>query len=161
MSEIRPTSPELNRPVLIADSDDSNVQHIERQLRRAELTNPVVQFSNGDDLLAFLGTAVEKPDPKPGVLFLDPKMPGANGYDPVRWLLREKSLSDVKVAIISAGSDPEETKSAAELGIDLFLKKHPDLGSLAPIIEHLRRSSGTTAPVDKGEHQSPPKANAA
>ena len=136
--------PAAPQPVVIADDDAENASHVERQLRRAGIKNPVVIFQNGDDLHAFLADAGESESLGPCVLFLDPRMPGANGYDPVRWVRREKCGSEMLVAIFSSPDHPDEVEIASELGVHLFLKKHPDLTSLSAVIAHL----GGTQPVD-------------
>jgi CheY-like chemotaxis protein len=136
MTEIQPSSPAETRPVLIADADQDNARHVERQLRRAGAKNPIVVIEDGDDLLALVVNCAQNDDPKPCVLFLDPHMPGANGYDPVRWVKREKCLSDLKVVIFSSDETPEEIETARDLGVSLFVKKLPDLGSLAEIVDY-------------------------
>jgi CheY-like chemotaxis protein len=133
-----PRSPGEKQPIIVADADEENARHLERQLRRAGVKNPVVRFSSGDDLGVFFVETALNDDPKPCVLFLDPRMPGANGYDPIRWAKRETCLNGMKMAILSFTETPEEIASASELGVQLFLKKHPDLTSLAPILEHLQ-----------------------
>lgn len=72
--------PDAEQAVVIADADEENASHVERQLRRAGVKNPVIIFKNGDDLHAFLADAAQTKTPAPCVLFLDPRMPGANGY---------------------------------------------------------------------------------
>ena len=63
-------------------------------------------------------------------------MPGANGYDPVRWVKRETRFSGMVVAVFTSPDAADETESAAELGVHVFLKKLPDLSSLAVIVDH-------------------------
>jgi CheY-like chemotaxis protein len=133
MAEETPVPKELP-PILIGDADSDNASHMERQLRRAGVRNPVVTFQNGDDLLAYLSEAATHEAPMPCALLLDPRMPGANGYDPVRWIRREKGGTDVLVAIFSSAEDEDEVESASELGVEHFLKKHADLGSLAAVV---------------------------
>jgi CheY-like chemotaxis protein len=135
-----PHLPDEQQPIVIADATEENASHVERQLRRAGIKNPVVTFQNGDDLNAFLADYAQKNLVPPCVLFLDPKMPGANGYDPVRWMRREKGGDEVLVAVFSSTDDADEKEHAAELGVQIFLKKLPDLNSLAPI---LARFGGT------------------
>jgi CheY-like chemotaxis protein len=132
-----PLRPDEDQTVLIADADEENASHVERQLRRAGVKNPIVVFKNGDDLHAFLADAAQTKTPAPCVLFLDPRMPGANGYDPVRWVKRETCFSSMRVIIFSSPDAGDETEIAAELGVTVFIKKHPDLTSLATIVEHL------------------------
>jgi len=132
-----PHPPNGNQPVIIADAEEENACHVERQLRRAGIKNPLVTFQNGDDLHAHLADPAHKDSPAPCVLFVDPKMPGANGYDPVRWIKREKGGSEAFVVVFSSTEKPDDLEIATELGVHLFVKKHPDLASLSAVIEHL------------------------
>lgn len=136
MSEISHL-PEEQQPIIIADADPENASHVERQLRRAGVKNPVMVFENGDDLNAFLADAGQNNACAPCVLFLDPRMPGANGYDPVRWVKREKCGAEIMVAIFSSPDQSDEVEVANDLGVHLFLKKLPDLSSLSPVVVHL------------------------
>ena len=129
--------------ILIGDADKDNSSHMERQLRRAGVKNPVLAFENGDDLLAYLSEAATRDDPMPCALLLDPRMPGANGYDPVRWIRREKGGTSVVVAIFTTSDDEVEAESASELGVEHFLKKHADLGSLVSVMS---RACGCQTP---------------
>ena len=147
-----PHRPDVAQPIVIADAEEDNAAHVERQLRRSGVKNPVVTFHNGDDLHLFLADAAQKDAPAPCVLFLDPRMPGANGYDPVRWVRREKGGREILVAIFSTPDQPDEREVAGELGIQLFLKKHPDLAGLAPVIELL----GGTLPAGVAPPELPP-----
>ena len=94
---------------------------MERQLRRAGVKNPVMVFRNGDDLHAFLVDAGQNDACAPCVLLLDPRMPGANGYDPVRWVKREKCGAEMLVAIFSSPDQPDEV----EAGFILTCQSHP------------------------------------
>jgi CheY-like chemotaxis protein len=142
MSEI-PRIPDEQQPIVIADADEENALHLERQLRRAGIKNPVVSFQNGDDLNAFLADCGQKNMAAPCVLFLDPRMPGANGYDPVRWVKREKGGDEILVAVFTSGDQADEVESGNELGVQIFLKKRPDLHSLSVVVAHL---GGTPVP---------------
>jgi CheY-like chemotaxis protein len=132
-----PQVPDEHQPIVIADADEDNACHVERQLRRAGVKNPIVMFQDGDRLHTYFADEAQKGHPGPCVLFLNPRMPGANGYDPVRWAKREKCGDGLLVAIFSTPDEPDEVESANELGVTLFLKKHPDLSSLSLIVEHL------------------------
>ena len=129
--------PEATQPVVIADADHRNVTHLERQLRDAGVKNPIVKFQEGVSLQSFLSDVASNEEPKPCVLFLDPRMPGANGYNPVRWIKGQPRLEGIKVVIFSSTNHPEEIESAGELGVHLFLMKNPDVSSLSVIVSHL------------------------
>lgn len=131
----RPPTPA--QPVLIADADANNVRHVENLLRTAGVKNPIRTFEEGPSLQSFLQHITRDEEAKPCVLFLDPRMPGAHGYNPVRWIRQDKNLSDMKVVIFSSTNYPEEIEGAGDLGVHLFLKKHPDLSSLSTIVTHL------------------------
>ena len=146
MSDLQPKTAE-NRPILVADANDDYARHIERQLRRAGINNPVVCIKEGDDLHALLVDCGQTDGPKPCVLFLDPHMPGANGFDPIRWVKREKCLDDLMVVVFVSEETPEELAIARELGVTVFLKKNPHLGSLSEIVEYLSGPPPHAAPL--------------
>ena len=160
MPDLPKVSPGEDQIVIIADSDETNASHLERQLRRAGLKQPVMTFRNGDDLHSFL-TALEQGHATPCVMFLDPSMPGANGLDPVRWIRREEHLSATEVVIFADAEDPDVAESASELGVHLFLKKHPDLGALSEVVGHLGGHSGEEATDTDEPVVTPPKPAAA
>jgi CheY-like chemotaxis protein len=128
--------PEENQAVVIADADRANVQHVERLLRRSGVKNPILSFGEGMELQAYLAGAAQH-GAHPCVLFLDPRMPGANGYNPIRWIRHDPVLREMKVVVFSSTNYPEEIEGAGELGVHLFLKKHPELNSLSTIVNHL------------------------
>jgi CheY-like chemotaxis protein len=148
-------SPGADQSVLIADGDRENVEHIERLLRAAGVRNPIRAFAEADGLRAFLTAVAQEEAKKPCVLFLDPRMPKANGFDAVRWIRRHEHLADLKIVIFSSTNYPEEIESAGELGVHLFLKKHPDVSSLSTIVQHL---CGVEAPERMPWNQGPAKA---
>ena len=142
MRDYRETSPTEKLAVLIADGDDDNARYVERQLRHSGVCNPIVTFNTGAGLEAYLQQAIAGTQPKPCVLFLDPRLPGGAGFEPVRLINREPALEGTKVVIFSATNHPEEIESAGELGVHLFLKKHPQLSSLTMIVSHLCGARG-------------------
>jgi CheY-like chemotaxis protein len=162
MPDLPHVSPGEDRIIIIADADEGNATHVERQLRRAGVKQPVVTFKNGDDLHTFLDAAAQKDEASPCVLFLDPSMPGANGFDPVRWIRREENLSSTEVVIFANAEDADVAESASELGVHLFLKKHPDLGVLAEITGYLCGGTGDDdAAGEQATLSTPPKPAAA
>ena len=148
-----PHLPNDNQPVIIADAEEENACHVERQLRRAGIKNPVLIFRDGDDLHTHLADPAQKDLPAPCVLFVDPKMPGANGYDPVRWIKREKGGDEIFVVVFAASEKPDDQQVATELGVQLFVKKHPDLASLSAVVEHL---GGTPSVEPAPRHDTAP-----
>lgn len=130
--------PGARQSVLIADADSDHVAELAERLRAAGVKNPFVAFSDDRQLRGYLTRAViGAEDERPCVLFLDPRLPGTNGFETIRWMQREPALQEVKVVIFSDTNYPEEIESAGDLGVHLFLKKHPDLSSLSTIVSHL------------------------
>lgn len=129
--------PETSQPVVIADGDQQHVLRLERQLRDAGVTNPIVKFGDGFSLQSYLTEVATGGDPKPCAFFLDPSMPGVNGFSVVQAIKHEPRLNDLKVVVFSSTNHPEEIEQAGDLGVHLFLKKNPDVSSLAMIVNHL------------------------
>jgi two-component system cell cycle response regulator len=57
------------------------------------------------------------------LILLDLMLPGMDGFEFLRRLRAAPKTADLKVAIVSAKSQPADREKAAELGVDAYLTK--------------------------------------
>ena len=67
-------------------------------------------------------TRIDKPFVSPGLLFLDIKMPGIDGFAYLK-NLRAAGYWDLPIIMYSTSNHPDQVKKAYELGADLFFRK--------------------------------------
>ena len=57
------------------------------------------------------------------LILLDLMLPGIDGFEVLRRLRADPKTADVKVAVVSAKSQPADKEKADELGVDFYLTK--------------------------------------
>ena len=74
---------------------------------------------NGEEALSMLRTM----DPKPAVAVIDVMMPKKSGFDVLKEMKEDKTLSSIPVIILTNMSGDKDMKRGLELGADLCLVK--------------------------------------
>lgn len=125
-------------PILVAEDNANDLFLFRRCLQKAGIRHPVVALANGEEVISFLraacvaGTATTALHPR--LLFLDIKMPRADGFDVLRWIRGQKALRDLTVIMLSGAELPDEVRRAKELGAARFLLKYPPPKVFAGIV---------------------------
>jgi DNA-binding response OmpR family regulator len=115
-----PLTPERHPPlhVLVVDDDPDFAESLAELLRHNG--HEVRTAGNGLDAVA---ACVERAF---DVIFLDVRLPGLTGHDLARWVRgREGGRRPYLIAVTGHGSD-DDRRTAAEIGIDVFLLKPLD-----------------------------------
>lgn len=108
-------SPPLNdRRVLIVDDDDDLREHISTELRRYFLVSTA---ENGEEALQQI--QAERPD----LIVSDVKMPVMNGFELIKKIRQDETLSDLPVILLTAIADEEKQIKGTEYGADDYLFK--------------------------------------
>jgi CheY-like chemotaxis protein len=134
-------STSLLSPVLVVDDNPDDIFFLRRLLSRAQVANPVITFTDSVDALAFLRALDEGPDAavlRPGVLFLDLKMPRIHGFVLLKWLRRQVGFDRMKIAVLSGSDEPKDRLRAEKLGADEYLVKFPEAPVLAELVASAR-----------------------
>ncbi|MDE1184396.1 response regulator [Paraburkholderia sp.] len=131
--------------IILIEDDDGHATLVERNLRRAGVTNGFVRFNDGQDALDyFFG---EPPaDPASGypprenlrnfVVLLDLKMPRVDGFEVLRRLKEAPSTAAVPVIVLTTTDDPREIERCYELGCNVYITKPVEYDAF---IEAVRR----------------------
>lgn len=115
--------------ILIVDDEPDQMFLTRRMLGKTGLPLSIVEAAGGREAIEYLspfcttdGSAQSAP---PTVVFLDLKMPIANGFEVLSWPRNQPALSTVRVIILTSSEDPEDVKRCASLGAHGYLLKHP------------------------------------
>src|SRR4051812_41578669 len=131
----------LLSPVLVVDDNPDDIFFLRRLLTKAEVTNPVIPFTDSAEALSFLRALEEGPEGallRPGVMFLDIKMPKIHGFVLLKWLRRQVGFDLMKIAVLSGSDEPRDRTRAEKLGADEYLVKFPDPRILAGVVASSR-----------------------
>jgi CheY-like chemotaxis protein len=113
--------------ILLAEDDENDVVMFRRAARHVNLGNPLVVVSDGNEVMACLAGEGKYADrrqyPLPGLLLLDLKMPGRDGFEVLQWLRGRSELSHLEVVVLSSSEAIRDINRAYEFGANSFLVK--------------------------------------
>jgi CheY-like chemotaxis protein len=108
----------LNRRPVIALVDDDSIFRLiaSRTIKGANITEEILQFTNGGEALKYLEKNYDKIELLPDVLFLDINMPYVDG-----WMflddfekIKSKLSKSIKIFMVSSSIDPEDINRAKQ-----------------------------------------------
>lgn len=126
-------------PILVADDDSNDLFLLRRRLDKAGVRHPIVTFSNGEDIVAFLraGIAGGSAGLMPCLVFLDIKMPRRDGFEVLGWMREQKWLKELPVVVLSGSDLPQDKQRARELGATDYVVKLPSAETLGQLVRQL------------------------
>lgn len=137
--------------ILIVDDDDDQLFITRRMVERSGVRHPITDVRGGPEAIDYLtrccphgGLPMRR---APALIFLDLKMPTADGFAVLTWIRSQSSLQNVKVIVLTSSDDPEDVKRCTALGAQGFLVKHPNSMVMGCV---LRQALGSEALADSG-----------
>lgn len=136
--------------IVLIEDDDGHATLVERNLRRAGISNGFVRFRDGQQALDyFFGPApAVDPDANPAtavpsredltnfVVLLDLKMPRVDGFEVLRRLKESPQTAAVPVIVLTTTDDPREIARCYEAGCNVYITKPVEYDAF---IEAVRR----------------------
>lgn len=134
-----------NDSVLLAEDEMHDVFLLQRAFRVAEVKNPLVSVSNGQEAIWFLeghGAYADRAQhPAPCLMLLDLKMPIVSGFEVLEWVRDQPSFQKSLPVIVLTSSDQEgDVRRAFELGASDYLVKPSDFNLLVLMMTDLKRN---------------------
>jgi CheY-like chemotaxis protein len=130
-------------PVLLAEDEEDDVFLMRRAFSVAELSNPLVTVSDGQEAIWYLAGEGNYADrtqhPEPCLMLLDLKMPKVNGFEVLEWLQRQPRLRDnLPVIVLSSSEQEVDVRRAFELGAHDYFVKAPSFERLLELVEKIK-----------------------
>ena len=113
MSDSEPTG--KGKSILIAEDEPNIVESLTFLLEREGYA--VSAVADGDTALRILQQA------PPDLLILDVMLPGRNGFEILKTVRSNGSLSELPVAVLTAKGQEKDRKTALDLGANIFITK--------------------------------------
>jgi CheY-like chemotaxis protein len=125
--------------ILITEDDEGHAMLIQKNLRRAGITNRFKHFRDGQEVLDFLfGRGDEKIDESRSyLLLLDIRMPRVDGIEVLRQIKSDDSLRRIPVIMITTTDDPQEVNQCHVLGCNNYITKPVDYSRFIEAIRQL------------------------
>ena len=138
--------PQLPRPhnhevtILLAEDDPGHALLIERNLRRANVTNEIVTVGDGQAALDYLATQGERGPgrhPLPILVLLDLNLPVLDGYQVLQRMKAAERTKRIPVVILTTTDDPREVARCYGLGCSVFITKPVDYERFSEAVRQL------------------------
>jgi len=130
--------PGLPVAILYVDDDPNDMLLVQRALKKAGLTYPLVHKRDGEEAIDYLSGKAPYSDrakhPLPTLILLDIKMPKVTGFEVLSWLQREPVLAKIPVVVLTASVREEDQSQAQKLGAAGYRAKPVEFGELVDII---------------------------
>ena len=126
--------------IVYAEDDDGHAALIERNLRRAGLSNGFVRLRDGQEALDYFqpGNACTSGADRPStcVLLLDIKMPRVDGIEVLRQLKGNVATASLPIIMLTTTDDPRDIQRCYELGCNVYVTKPVEY---EPFVEAIKR----------------------
>jgi len=126
--------------IILAEDDEGHARLIQKNLRRAGISNTIQWCPNGKETLDFIqgtGEFEGQPHKTNILLLLDLNMPVMDGYHTLERLKADNDTKRIPVIILTTTEDASEVKRCYELGCNIYITKPVDYDSFSNAIREL------------------------
>jgi CheY-like chemotaxis protein len=126
--------------ILLVEDDPGHARLIEKNLRRANITNEVITLTDGQqavDLLFSQGRYVDRKRPSPLLVLLDLNMPVLDGYQVLERMKAAEDTKRIPVVILTTTDDAREVERCYNLGCNVYVTKPVDYEQFAEAIRKI------------------------
>ena len=126
--------------ILIAEDDMGHAALIQKNLRRAGITNKIIHFKDGEETLDFLFQRNQENgfvNGSPYLLLLDIRMPKVDGVEVLRQVKEDQKLKRMPVIMITTTDDPREVEHCHTLGCSNYITKPIEYDNFVDAIRQL------------------------
>ncbi len=113
--------------ILMADDDEEDREFAREALVEARLTNDFRTVADGEELMDYLLQRKAYSDPgsapRPGIILLDLQMPRMDGFEALKRIKADPSLSEIPVIILTTSGADEDISRSYSLRASSFIRK--------------------------------------
>jgi CheY-like chemotaxis protein len=126
--------------MVLVEDDPGHARLIERNLRRAHITNDIVVLGDGQEAVEYFfpeGEDVAARRVMPLLVLLDLNLPGVDGYQVLARLKADERTRRIPVIILTTTDDPRDIKRCYDLGCKVYITKPVEHEQFAEAIRKL------------------------
>jgi len=122
--------------ILMVEDDHGHAKLIEKNIRRANISNEIVHFDAGQPALDYLFSQ-EVLANGPLLILLDLNLPDMQGTEILAEVKRDERLRRAPVVVLTTTDDKTEIQRCYDLGCNVYITKPVDYESFAAAIRQL------------------------
>ncbi len=124
--------------IVMIEDDEGHARLIERNIRRAGISNNVRHFADGTTALEYLFTGADGPTMNgPALILLDLNLPDMSGTDILAKIKSQPKLKRTPVVVLTTTDDKTEIQRCYDLGANVYVTKPVDYEAFADAIRQL------------------------
>ncbi len=124
--------------IIMIEDDDGHARLIERNIRRAGISNTIHHFTNGTSALEFIFNGDEGPIQNgPAMVLLDLNLPDMSGTDILTRIKSVDKLRRTPVVVLTTTDDKVEIQRCYDLGCNVYITKPVNYEAFADAIRQL------------------------
>ena len=112
--------------IIMVEDDEGHARLIEKNIRRAGVTNEILSFRDGTSALGFLlgpdGSGQDNAG-RPLLVLLDLNLPDMTGVDILKIIKENDHLKRAPVVILTTTDDQREIQRCYDLGCNVYITK--------------------------------------
>ena len=124
--------------IVMVEDDEGHARLIERNIRRAGISNTVRHFLDGTSALEYIFNGRDGPTLNgPALILLDLNLPDMSGIDILAKIKTAPQLKRTPVVVLTTTDDKAEIQRCYDLGCNVYVTKPVDYESFADAIRQL------------------------
>lgn len=126
--------------IVLADDDADDRELTHRALGASTAAPRITDVGDGEALLRHLRSFASAPGasaPFAGLVLLDLRMPGKDGYSALQEIRRDPQLRQIPVVVLSNSDDPDEIERCYDLGANSYISKPVSFRTFAQAMQTL------------------------
>jgi CheY-like chemotaxis protein len=126
--------------IVLVEDDPGHARLIEKNLRRANLTNDITILNDGQEAVVYLfgtGDFADAPHYSSMLILLDLNLPVLDGYEVLRRMKADERTKRIPVIILTTTDDTREVSKCYELGCSIYITKPVEYSDFSEAIRKL------------------------
>ena len=124
--------------IVMVEDDEGHARLIERNIRRAGISNDIRHFADGTSALDFIFNGHEGPSLNgPALILLDLNLPDMSGTDILARIKSAPNLKRTPVVVLTTTDDKVEIQRCYDLGCNVYVTKPVNYEAFADAIRQL------------------------
>ena len=125
--------------IIMIEDDEGHARLIEKNIRRAGISNEIRHFADGTSALEFLYDHPSGPAQNgPALILLDLNLPDMSGTDLLgRFKAEDSALKRTPIIVLTTTDDKFEVQNCYDLGCNVYITKPVNYDSFADAIRQL------------------------
>jgi len=126
--------------ILLVEDDPGHAVLIEKNLRRASITNEIITVYDGQSAVDFLLKRGNLPDGTPAtplLILLDLNLPVLDGYQVLKTIKQDERTKRIPVIVLTTTDNPSEVMKCYELGCNAYVTKPVEYEAFSKAIQNL------------------------